>query len=145
MVLNQLMQSPKWTKAHPNIEVGEIVLMKEDNTPLMVWRKARVIETFPGKDEYVRVVLVNDAKQTVFKRSIRKVVRLPVVVRLAGKYQRSHSLSSKEIPGNIQGHILFNHRSQPNNEHREISSIEVKIIRHSFGNDFKFDTNRRKL
>lgn len=65
MVVNQLIQSPKWTEAHPNVEVGEIVLMKEDNTPPMVWRKARVVETYPGNDDFVRVVLVNDAKLPV--------------------------------------------------------------------------------
>jgi Family of unknown function (DUF5641)/Integrase zinc binding domain len=79
-VLHQLQNRPKWTAVEENIQIGEIVLLKEDNTPPLTWRKAVVISVNPGQDGLVRVVTVRDATNTEFKRSIRKVVRLPVVV-----------------------------------------------------------------
>src|SRR5690349_10521553 len=42
MYLQQLMNLPKWTKPEENVSVGEIVLLREENTPPLVWRKARV-------------------------------------------------------------------------------------------------------
>ena len=77
--LHTLQQLPKWTSTKEEVQVGEVVLLKEDNSPPQVWRKARVTQVFPGKDGHVRVVMTKDASQTEFKRSIRKIVRLPVV------------------------------------------------------------------
>lgn len=56
---------------------GTLVLLKEDNLPLLQWALGRVISVFPGDDNIVRVVNV----QTVngqFKRSVRNVCPLPI-------------------------------------------------------------------
>lgn len=77
--LIQLQQLPKWKVVKENVKVGEIVLLKEDNTPPQVWRKAKVTQVFPGKDGHMRVVMTTDSKKTEFKRSLRKIVRLPII------------------------------------------------------------------
>ena len=78
--LAQLQQLPKWTSVQDDVQVGEVVLLKEDNTPPLVWRKARVTKVHQGKDSLVRVVTVKDSKQKEFDRSIRKIVKLPIVI-----------------------------------------------------------------
>lgn len=39
-----------------DIEVGTLVLLKEDNLPMLCWRRARVISCTKGDDDRVRVV-----------------------------------------------------------------------------------------
>lgn len=79
--LGTLQQSQKWTTTEKEVQIGEIVLLIEENTPPLVWRKVKVTEVHPGKDGHVRVVTVMDATKTTFKRSIRKIVRLPFLER----------------------------------------------------------------
>lgn len=79
LYLSQLQQRPKWTTIQPNAQVGEIVLLKEENTPPLTWPKARIVEAIPGKDNLVRVVVVEEASKKQKKRSIRQIVRLPIV------------------------------------------------------------------
>lgn len=78
--LTQLQQLPKWTKVGSELAVGEIVLLKEANTPPMTWCKAIITHVYPGNDTHVRVVLTTDSKQTEFKSAIRSIVRLPIVI-----------------------------------------------------------------
>ena len=46
----------KWTSLTENLEVGDLVLMTEDNSPLMRWPLARVTKVIHGKDGVVRVM-----------------------------------------------------------------------------------------
>ncbi|XP_046869360.1 uncharacterized protein LOC124462006, partial [Drosophila willistoni] len=54
--LTTLQQRPKWTTTTPNIAVGDVVLVKESNTPPAHWHLALVLEAYPGKDQLVRAV-----------------------------------------------------------------------------------------
>ncbi|XP_070075664.1 uncharacterized protein [Drosophila takahashii] len=54
--LTTLQQRPKWTTSTPNISTGNVVLVKESNLPPASWHIARVMETYPGKDDLVRAV-----------------------------------------------------------------------------------------
>jgi len=56
--LSTLQQRFKWSTQNRNLQVDDVVLVKEDNTPPMHWRTGRIIQTFPGKDQIVRVVKV---------------------------------------------------------------------------------------
>ncbi|XP_070075756.1 uncharacterized protein [Drosophila takahashii] len=51
--LTTLQQRPKWTTSTPNISTGNVVLVKESNSPPASWHIARVMETYPGKDDIV--------------------------------------------------------------------------------------------
>ncbi|XP_075162729.1 uncharacterized protein LOC142235359 [Haematobia irritans] len=75
--LTSLQQRPKWTKITQNIELNDLVLVKEDNTPPAVWVTGRVTETFPGKDGLVRVARLRTS-QGEMTRPITKLVKLPI-------------------------------------------------------------------
>ncbi|UYV84003.1 hypothetical protein LAZ67_X000860 [Cordylochernes scorpioides] len=74
--INSLQQKGKWRQKKLNLEVDQLVLIKEDGTPPMRWRLGRIIEVFPGSDKVVRVALVRTARG-VFKRPITKLAPLP--------------------------------------------------------------------
>ena len=46
----------KWLEQRKNIEVGDLVIVKNESTPRKMWPLARVLRTFPGKDGLVRSV-----------------------------------------------------------------------------------------
>jgi len=67
----------KWNTADEPIKVGQMVIVQEDNLPLLCWSLARVEEIFPGKDNIIRVVSVRTAKG-VYKRPITRLCLLPI-------------------------------------------------------------------
>ena len=46
----------KWKTARPNLQVGDVVVVKDETLRQRTWPLALVIRTFPGKGELVRVV-----------------------------------------------------------------------------------------
>ncbi len=75
--LSRLQHRPKWMKKEKNLQVGDLVLVKEDNLPPTRWALGRITETHPGKDGLVRTVTLRGPKQTVFKRPITKLCPFP--------------------------------------------------------------------
>ena len=76
--LNQLNTRSKWQRSdgkHP--EVGTIVIVKEDNVPLLHWPLGRIVEVHPGNDPIVRVVTVRTQAGT-YKRSVKRISPLPL-------------------------------------------------------------------
>lgn len=65
----------KWHHPTRNIQVGDIVLLREDNMTPSKWPLARVTQVYPGSDGLVRVV---SAKTSigVYKRPITKIALL---------------------------------------------------------------------
>lgn len=74
--ITQLQLRHKWKNAQENLAVGDLVLVKEENTPPMHWPLGRVVKIFPGKDGLVRVVEVF-TKGKIYKRPIVKLAPLP--------------------------------------------------------------------
>lgn len=74
--LHTLQQRRKWQHDRPNLAVGDMVIIAEDNLPPSSWALGRILEVHPGNDGKVRVVTLRTAKQTM-KRSIVKLARLP--------------------------------------------------------------------
>ncbi|KAH8338724.1 hypothetical protein KR059_000422 [Drosophila kikkawai] len=66
--LQELQMRNKWKTASQNVKEGLLVLVKEDNVPVMSWPMGRIVKTYPGKDDHVRVVDVKTASG-IFKRS----------------------------------------------------------------------------
>lgn len=60
-----------------NVEVGDMVVIKEDNLPPSKWLLGRVTETFAGEDGLVRKVIVRTAT-TSLTRPITKISILPI-------------------------------------------------------------------
>lgn len=75
--LHTLQQRRKWQLKEKNINVGDLVLVLEDNQPPTKWAIGRIIETHPGSDGQIRVVTIR-TKNSTYKRSIVKVARLPI-------------------------------------------------------------------
>lgn len=74
--LLSLQQRSKWFKPQPNIKVGQLVIIHEDNAPPQQWHLARVTQTISGSDGKVRVVELKSANGS-FRRPIHKVAPLP--------------------------------------------------------------------
>jgi hypothetical protein len=72
-----LQQRVKWTKPNINIQINDLVLIKEDSVSPLQWPLGRIIETYPGRDGRTRVVLVRTHKGT-YKRSITRIAILPL-------------------------------------------------------------------
>ncbi|XP_056647358.1 uncharacterized protein LOC130452026, partial [Diorhabda sublineata] len=76
--LNLLQQRPKWRGTQiDSIQVGSMVLLKEDGTPPMSWKLGRIVKTHPGSDGLVRVVTVK-TYSGITKRAINKICVLPI-------------------------------------------------------------------
>lgn len=75
--LTQLQQRNKWKQLDKNIEVGTLVLIKQDNLPACKWLLGRVSQVHPGDDGIVRVVTINTAN-SVLKRAVSKVCPIPM-------------------------------------------------------------------
>ena len=58
-----------------NIQVGDVVLLCEENTPRFLWPLGLVIEVKEGRDKLVRTVRVK-TKSTVLVRPVSKVGNL---------------------------------------------------------------------
>jgi hypothetical protein len=76
--LHQLQQRHKWRNIQPNVKIGELVLVKEDNLPPLVWKKAMISDLHPGKDGLTRVVTLKTSTGTL-KRPITKICLLTQV------------------------------------------------------------------
>src|ERR1700712_1108025 len=74
--LHSLQQRHKWKQSKPNIEAGELVLVKDDNLPPGKWPLARISEIHPADDGTVRVVTVRQTDKRPVKRPITKLVPL---------------------------------------------------------------------
>lgn len=75
--LHTLQNRPKWSKPQKNIELGDLVLLHEDNVPTLQWKMGRVTNLFPGKDGIPRVAEVKTATGC-FKRPVVKLSILPL-------------------------------------------------------------------
>lgn len=75
--LSRLQQRPKWLNVSPNLMVGQLVLIREDNIPPSKWIVGRIVTTWPGTDNKVRVVSLKMPNGQIVKRPITKVSSLP--------------------------------------------------------------------
>lgn len=74
--LTRLQNRPKWLQPSENLKVNDLILLKEDNTPPLNWRRGRITEIIPGQDGKVRMVKVLTS-EGIFSRSIAKVCPFP--------------------------------------------------------------------
>ena len=68
--LQTLQAKSKWRSSHPNLQVDDIVSLKEDRTFACHWPLAKILQVFPGKDGVVRVAQV---------KTLTGIVKRPVV------------------------------------------------------------------
>lgn len=75
--LSSLQQRFKWCKREPNIQTGDLVLIKDQCMSPLRWKLARVVQTHPGPDKCVRVVTLKTSNGEL-KRPISKLCKLPM-------------------------------------------------------------------
>ncbi|XP_067665015.1 uncharacterized protein [Haliotis asinina] len=66
-----LMKRVKWQAKGRQLQVGDMVLLVDINSPRGKWDLARILEVFPGKDGIVRNVKVKTSSG-VYQRSVQK-------------------------------------------------------------------------
>ncbi|XP_025831267.1 uncharacterized protein LOC112904716 [Agrilus planipennis] len=77
--ISELQVRTKWKndkKIHLN--VGTMVLLKEENAPPLKWQLGRIVAVHPGTDGIIRVVSVKTGSGTIVKRVVSKVCALPL-------------------------------------------------------------------
>ena len=72
-----LIKREKWTKDTRQLQVGDVVLVAENNTPRGLWPIARVTKVFPGSDQRVRSVELKTRSGTY----VRPVVKVALLER----------------------------------------------------------------
>ncbi|XP_061512596.1 uncharacterized protein LOC133393156 [Anopheles gambiae] len=75
--LPELQNRSKWLKRKV-IKVGSLVLLADQNAPLLQWPLARIVAAHPGDDGTIRVVTVKTANGAEFKRAVTEVCFLPL-------------------------------------------------------------------
>ena len=75
--LRTMQQRSKWLHPQKSLEVGDLVVIQEDNIPPGMWLMGRIIKEHPGQDGLVRVVTVKTA-DSYFRRAIGRLIPLPV-------------------------------------------------------------------
>jgi hypothetical protein len=71
--LSQFQTRPRGQQhQHPNVDVGALVVLIEDNLSPLQWRLGRVVHVHPGSDGVVRVVFVKTVSGT-YKRPVKKL------------------------------------------------------------------------
>lgn len=67
----------KWLRPKRNLQVGDLVLLRNEASPPTLWLPGRIDKVFPGRDGLVRTVEVRTEKAT-FTRPIGQLCLLPV-------------------------------------------------------------------
>jgi len=77
--LSMLQKKEKWLTSHPNIQPGQVVLIK-DAAPPNTWPMAIVESTTADTTGKVRTVTLRTKAGSTFNRDIRSLIRLPIDV-----------------------------------------------------------------
>jgi len=76
--LARLQQRPKWLNHRKDLQIGDLVIIKDENLPPQKWKLGRVITLHPGSDGIVRVTTLRTAEGEL-KRPIAKLCLLPII------------------------------------------------------------------
>lgn len=75
--LNQLQARTKRWKPAISVEIGKLVVIKDENLPPIRWKMGRIVAVHPGADNIVRVVTLKTAAGEL-KRPVEKLCILPI-------------------------------------------------------------------
>ena len=79
-------QRTKWQTQRSSLEVGDLVMIADDNLVPQCWRTGRVHRLKPGRDGLVRIVEVRTSEMTAegrishrfVDRAIHRLAKLPI-------------------------------------------------------------------
>lgn len=75
--LSELQKRNKWQEPQRELKVNDLVFVKEDNLPPGMWKRARVVKVYTGRDGHVRSARIRTGQQ-FYDRPIVKLCRIPV-------------------------------------------------------------------
>lgn len=76
--LHTLQQRPKWIKKTGNLQIGQLVIIHDPNSPPLSWKMGRIVAISPGADGIVRVVTMKTQSGTLTRPAV-KVSPLPII------------------------------------------------------------------
>ena len=74
--LCELQKRTQWQNSQPNVQLDDLVVIKEKNLPRNSWRLGRIIKIHLGRDNRVRVVDLK-TERGIIARPITKLISLP--------------------------------------------------------------------
>ena len=77
-VLYQALTQSKWFLANHKPQVGDLVLLTDDQQPPLKWPLARILALHTGADGLARVATLTTATTTTLQRPLVKLILLPV-------------------------------------------------------------------
>lgn len=100
----------KWFVDVRELEVGDIVVMVEDNYEKHLWRKAKVLEVTKSRDGHVRKATVQTASQNIYERAAAKLAILDVRKDCNGN---TSIIEIDALPGgSVESHTAANNLSK---------------------------------
>lgn len=75
--LTTFMQRKKWVDQKAPLQIGQMLVIQNENLPVTKWELGRIIKLIPSHDNIMRSVLIRTPKH-VIKRPIQKLCILPV-------------------------------------------------------------------
>ncbi|GFX26361.1 integrase catalytic domain-containing protein [Trichonephila clavipes] len=79
-VLHHYQSRPKWKASQSEVQVGNLVLISDDNRPPLSWPMARILKLIPSTDGTNREAILQTGSGLT-RRSINKIVVLPICAR----------------------------------------------------------------
>jgi hypothetical protein len=82
LLFGRAVPSYKWRKEYPDLQKGDVVLMKEESIVSNDYRLGRVVEVFKGEDGHVRraIITYRNPNEAVFRTTERPIHKLILVV-----------------------------------------------------------------
>ncbi|GFU68044.1 integrase catalytic domain-containing protein [Trichonephila clavipes] len=103
-VLHHYQSRPKWKASQSEVQVGNLVLISDDNRPPLSWPMARILKLIPGMDGSHRVAILQTGSGLT-SRWINKIVVLPICSWEDGDSE-IHHLRAGEIETETFGSLL---------------------------------------
>ena len=103
--LSELQYRRKWKTESDNLKENDMVIVKDENLPVMQWPIGRVNKICRGSDGHVRVADIKTSKG-IFRRSIRQLAPLPTAAAINSHYDQlegtNHIERTQQKPGQLQ-------------------------------------------
>ncbi|CAK1583812.1 unnamed protein product [Parnassius mnemosyne] len=118
--LTQLSSRSKWLRPRPNMKIGDMVIIQDDNLPPGKWAMGRVVELHPGSDGHVRVVTLK-TKNGNLKRPVSKLSLLPIET-------SSQQNEQKDRSNNFTQKITHKQENKLQGTRSKFSSIVMSLM-----------------
>ena len=107
--LQTLQGRTKWRKVQPNLQVGDVVILKEKWPKMLHWPLAKILKVYPGRDGLVRVALI----KTEFGTYKRPTVKLSLLTRNEDDHPTEPALPPGVCPDKNSGHCPQEEDTEP--------------------------------